>query len=798
MVKNIWILVVLLGISFLGYSQEPNDCIDATAICGDIDFAFTPTGPGSDDFLTNPNPSCLPTDPVESQSVWLQLTVDSGGTLEFSLIPNNGTDDYDWAVYNMSSATCNSLGTPSRCSSTMFLAGTGGATGLGNGATDTSEGPGTGDGFLAPINTNPGDVYLLFINNWSSSTSGFDLSFGGTTTFNPPPTDAIPTGVSVDLEECDNDGILDGMTNFDLSVNTPIIIGAQSGVSVTYHTTSGNAQIGANDIPDDTNFQSTIAGGQTIFARITNTGTECFSIIEFEIVVLDGLPAFIAPKINECDDNNDGLWNFDLTQSDAAIINGQPNLQVSYHQSENDAEMDMFPIVGPHPNTGNPQTLWARLESTVNTCYQVARFEIEVFDTPTAVQPPNMLICDDDNNGTMPFTLTDQNASINTDAGMSITYYLSQAEADAGTTGALSSPYESGTDEIFARVENNLSTSCYDTTSFDIIVYDSAFPSTTVTLLGECDNTSVGTDTDGFILFNLHDRATEILNGQSASDFTLTYFTDAAYTTQIPVADETAFQNTIVDGQTIYVRMTNNLTSAFTTPCFTDTSFEIEVFPKPVLLTNLVTLIQCNDDLTLVEEFNLRLKEDEISANFATETFTYYETSAEADAGVPGTEITNPTAYPNDALFLPLGLDTVWVRVETTDGCHRVAQVNLDVNPSSAVMNGFVTREFSQCDDGADNRDGIATFDFSSVTTDIQTLFAPLAVDVFYYETEAQANQGLVADQLDATNYDNTSQDQLVWVQIVSDFGSDCLAKGQYVELHVESLPTATMPTTVM
>ena len=204
------------------HSQSPNDISGSTSICGDIDFTYTPTGPGVDDFSSNTNPTCLPSDPVESQSIWLTLTFDTGGTLEFTLVSNNGTDDYDWALFDITTAPVNTTGTQLRCSSTMWLA-PNGATGMGNGATDITEGPGTGDGFLAPVNVNPGDVLLLFVNNWSSSTSGFDLSFGGTATFNPPPVDETPVGVVLDLEECDVDGVSDNSTFFDLVVNTCLL-----------------------------------------------------------------------------------------------------------------------------------------------------------------------------------------------------------------------------------------------------------------------------------------------------------------------------------------------------------------------------------------------------------------------------------------------------------------------------------------------------------------------------------------------------------------------------------------------
>ncbi|MDC9721849.1 MAG: hypothetical protein PSN34_03635, partial [Urechidicola sp.] len=583
--RKLTILFLVLS-SVFTYSQSPNDIDGATAICGDIDFTYTPTGPGVDDFLTNANPTCLPTDPVESQSIWLRLTFDTGGSLEFTLIPNNNTDDYDWALFDITTAPPNSTGTQLRCSSTMFLP-PNGATGLGNGATDISEGPGSGDGFLAPVNVNAGDVLLLFINNWSSSTSGFDLSFGGTATFNPPPTNEVPVGVAIDLEECDSDGVMDNATLFDLTVNSPIMIGTQTGVTLTYHEVEGDAQIGANAINTPSAFQS---GPQTIYARITNIGTECFSVVEFNLIIIGSL-TLTAPNIEVCDDNNDGLWNFDLTQSDMAIINGQTGLIVSYHENQNDALNDVSPIVGLYQNMSNAQILWARLDDPIGGCFGVDDFRIEVFNTPVALTAPTMILCDDDNNGTMPFMLTDQDGLINIDTGMTISYHPNQADADSNTN-ALSSPFESGNTTIFTRVENDLNTTCFTTSSFDLEVYDSAFPldATNIANRSFCDDFTVGLDNDGYIIFDLTQIENTILNDQPSSDFTLTYFTDAGYTNLI--GTPATFTNTTTGGQTIYVRMTNNLSAA----CFSDTSFEIEVFELPVLNTPPFVLEQCDDD----------------------------------------------------------------------------------------------------------------------------------------------------------------------------------------------------------
>jgi len=417
-------------------------------------------------------------------------------------------------------------------------------------------------------------------------------------------------------------------------------------------------------------------------------------------------------------------------------------------------------------------------------------FNVIVSSVPVATQPLDVILCDDDNDGIMDFDLSSRESDILN--GQSTTdfevVYFSDPTYTTQITGGDITSFTSTGQTIYARVLNRNNVNCSADTSFDLKVFDSPFPAANISPLKECDNTSVGTDIDGFILFDLTQKETEILNGQAAADFTLSYFTDAAYTSPIATPSN-AFQNTAVGGQTIYVQVANTLNNT----CVANTSFEIKVLELPTLLTTTITLIQCNDDLTLVEPFNLRLKEDEISADHTNEVFTYYESSADAAAGVTGTEITNPLTYQNQVA----DFDTVWVRVENSDGCYRVAQVNLDVVPSSAVINGFI-RHFYQCDDGADTRDGFATFNFSSVTNDIKALFTPLTIDVLYYETENEANQGLVADQLDPTNYDNISQDQLIWVQIVSDSGSDCLAKGQYVQLHVESLPVANIPTTAM
>ncbi|WP_248723663.1 T9SS type B sorting domain-containing protein [Seonamhaeicola sp. ML3] len=408
---------------------------------------------------------------------------------------------------------------------------------------------------------------------------------------------------------------------------------------------------------------------------------------------------------------------------------------------------------------------------------------------PVANAAPNMLLCDDDNNGTMPFDLTSQDAIIGVTPGVTtLTYHESQVDAD-NNTNAITSPFESGNTTIFARLENDANTSCYDTTSFNLEVYDSPFPELNVSPIQECDDTSFGTDTDGLRVFDLTQKETEILNGQSATDFSITYFTDAGYTSQI--ATPASFTNTVPGLQTIYVRVTNNTNNS----CFADTTFNVEVFSLPTV-NNPSTYTQCDDETNdRVAFFNLTLDniKEEINVNHVAEglTFTYYNDQTQAET-IGGTEIPDETNY-----FVDLTTntsETVWIRATNPNGCFRVVPLNLEINPSSAALNNYNPGSIFECDDGLDLRDGVSTFDFSFARDFItNNIFTTFNVSVHFYESLMDAE--LETNEIpDISNHQNTNSPnvQTIWVRVKSSLGNDCLGLAELTDLLVvEALPVA-------
>tara|TARA_R110002049_G_scaffold309282_1_gene520038 strand:- start:7758 stop:13505 length:5748 start_codon:yes stop_codon:yes gene_type:complete len=441
------------------------------------------------------------------------------------------------------------------------------------------------------------------------------------------------------------------------------------------------------------------------------------------------------------------------------------------------------------PLTFNTNQYRAFLNVAGNSCgLYTDEIELTVIVLPVANTASVMQQCDDDNNGTMPFDLTSQNTAINTTPGMTITYHASQADADTGNL-PLSSPYESGNTTIYARVVNDVNTNCYDTSSFDLEVYESPVPlnAPNVTPIQECDNTSVGTDTDGYIVFDLTQKETEILNGQSATDFALTYFTDSVYTNPIP--NPTTFINTTSGKQTIYVRVTNS----FHASCVADTSFEIEVYQLPQV-NNPNTYSQCDDASNDGQAFfNLELDniKEKINPNYITEglTFTFYENQTEAETN--GISIPNPTTYQDALGFTP---ETVWVRAENPNGCFRVVPLTLEVSPSSAALSSYNPNSIYQCDDGTDLRDGVATFDLTNIQNYISaTVFPTFNVTVHFYESQLDAE--LETNGIpDPSNHQNTNSPnaQDIWVRVKSDLGNNCLGLETFPNLLiVEALPTA-------
>lgn len=192
------------------------DCNDAIAVCQTVYVQNQSyQGIGQIDDLTGTN-SCL--DNKENNSVWYIFTVTISGLLEFSIIPQQAGDDYDFALYNLTNGSCADIfdGVDSievRCN----YAFTNGATGLQVGFVNTSVGPG-GDAFCAPINVTAGETYALLVDNFSSTSSGYTLNFAPSANTTASIIDFLePSITAVDTMTCDN------TVSFSITFSEPVL-----------------------------------------------------------------------------------------------------------------------------------------------------------------------------------------------------------------------------------------------------------------------------------------------------------------------------------------------------------------------------------------------------------------------------------------------------------------------------------------------------------------------------------------------------------------------------------------------
>ncbi|MFV5685569.1 T9SS type B sorting domain-containing protein [Flavobacterium sp. GB2R13] len=213
----------------------------------------------------------------------------------------------------------------------------------------------------------------------------------------------------------------------------------------------------------------------------------------------------------------------------------------------------------------------------------------------------------------------------------------------------------------------------------------------------------------------------------------------------------------------------------------------LTVYALPII--NTVTIVQCDDDTDGFSNFNLTVKNNAISSNFASETFTYYTTLSGAETADTANLISNPFAFKNTTVS---GMN-VWTRVENANGCYNTVQITLAV--STTQMPATFSRTFSNCDDLGitnDDTDGISTFDFSSATTDIQSIL-PIpssSYSVKYYKNETDALSE--SDEItNTTNYSNdgSPNEQKIWVRVESTADNACYGLSPRITLKVNSKP---------
>jgi gliding motility-associated-like protein len=609
------------------------------------------------------------------------------------------------------------------------------------------------------------------------------------------------------LELCDAITLNDETEVFDLTSLAEDLVNNVPGISLQYYASATDL---ANDTPiaNPAAYANEELGVQTIFVLATNDTTGCQNTITFDIRV-NPLPSpTLDPSgmlsADTCDDDNDGFVATDLDMLVNDIVNNEPDVVYSFHESEADANNNLNALSSPYTNiVMDSQTIYVLATNTVTGCFTVTPLQINVIPIPVMpISIDDVEVCDDASSldGFAMFDLTVTQMQIygdQTPGNYTLTYHESEQDAiDDVSPIVTPSDYINTTanqQTIWVRLEDN-ATDCFAIGSFEIIVVP---PPVLVqpTAFSLCDDLESGDESDEISSFDLTDKYTEITGGDTS--LTLTYYASQAdLNADTSIADPTAYQN-ISNPQVLYIRATNSA------GCTTDITMTLRVLPIPTPNTMPTLLEACDDDsdgdaTNGILVFDLTQAEAEIVNNESNVTVSYH--TALEDAEMDTNAIADPTMHAVDmATANENGQVIIYVRVESDiqidsnmEPCYKVVELPVIVHPLPELTDTAFTYVFCEYDN-----DDVGQFNWDEVTASLDLLTAPQDVNNFtvtYHPTVAEALAGTGAL---VNGFENMTDPQTVFIR-VENTATGCVNTNNIasLELSVEPIPTATAPAT--
>ncbi|WP_345274238.1 choice-of-anchor L domain-containing protein [Flaviramulus aquimarinus] len=413
------------------------------------------------------------------------------------------------------------------------------------------------------------------------------------------------------MEACD-DASTDRFEIFDLSLQNAAILGSQNldDYNITFHDNANSAN--NDDSALATNYNA--ENGQTIYARIENKATGCYSTTEFNTIV-HIYPNEVQPLI-QCDVDYDETVVFDISSNENNLFaSPSSNIVISYFDDLTLIDNEASAIADPvnYNNSSNPQTIYIKVYNISADCYNVINQELIVTLPPAINEFETYEICD---NPTRYFDLNTINDIIVTnDPDALISYHLSATDAEISNTPIPTDyTYITTNDTIYIRIES-ADRGCHYVYPFQLIINPLPIANQPDDI-ESCDN-----DYDNIYGFDLTTQDNQVLGTQSNSDFNISYYLneDDANNSSNVLSN---IHNVDVES-IIYARIENNRTG-----CFSTTNFTAYVRRKPIN--------DIKDQVICLENFPLQVTGE---TGYATDSYLwepYGETDASIDISVIG------------------------------------------------------------------------------------------------------------------------------------------------------------------
>ena len=535
----------------------------------------------------------------------------------------------------------------------------------------------------------------------------------------PSPVLLTPT---VDFIVCDNDQ--DGISIINLEDKIPEIVVNTSGLNISFFDNITDLEANTNHIPNPTTYSSNT---QTIFAKIQNSSSPCYSIANINVIVSTQPEFPIISNFEICETDNDGKEPFLFLDKDDEILNGQAGKEVLYFEdSSYTIPIDKTMV---YENITSPQTIYVRVQNTIDTsCYGDSSFTIEVSPIPVYNELfTNFGVCDDISNDEKHiFNLNDKITEISQGSStLNVTFHISQNDAD-NNTDPLPSQYTNANNPqtLYVRIQESLS-KCFTTEELILNILEAPDVSETTPFI-QCD-----TDYDGNTTFNLTNADFQLLD-RDQSDLVINYFENEDDIEDISkeITDPGNYINTN-NPQTVYIKVTNTLTG-----CYSVRHLDLIVNTPPE--TNFIGTIQICDNISKtydLSQVNTMIVDDPDAV-----ILTYHPSLIDAE--------NNSNSLPNIFNYTS-NIHNFYARVESpSTGCVIYPSFNLQINPNPVPIS---PPNLEGCDD---DYDGFLVFDLSQQKNTIVGTENPTNFSVSYFTSmeDAEINENPLSNSHSAVN----------------------------------------------
>ncbi|MDC0007131.1 choice-of-anchor L domain-containing protein, partial [Winogradskyella sp.] len=178
--------------------------------------------------------------------------------------------------------------------------------------------------------------------------------------------------------------------SFDLTEINEALMDETFNILFSYYTNEMDAMASTNPLDSNYNYTS---NNDVLFVRVEFSTTHCFYIYQFNLNVNPTPTIHQSNDLIGCDDNFDGILEFNLTTQNASLLGNQSAAQyaVTYHNSQLDANQNSNAL-----NTDyfafNTEVIYARIENNTTGCYNTTQFTVIINPIPS-IDIEDQVIC---------------------------------------------------------------------------------------------------------------------------------------------------------------------------------------------------------------------------------------------------------------------------------------------------------------------------------------------------------------------------------------------------------------------